>query len=647
MPVPPEVSQAELPKCQLVFEHLAHLALSSTANVDLCRVVGTQHHGALVAVKRLRPLVAESPEFVTMFRDEMWLAAALKHPNVAQVLGWGEDQEGLVLAVEFVRGVSLQRLMRTVFATGEEFTERFIVYLASKVSDGLAAAHELRSAEGEFLNLVHRDLTPGNLLLSFDGDVKITDFGLAKAKRRVTHTASGFTKGEPAYMSPEQVCGRNLDARSDIFGLGVVLFELFAKRPPWVVRTVKDALEFIVEGRHADLAELCPRMDNALVETVDRCLAKEPEARFQSSRALKHELDEWLRLHGWQDNREALGRFVRRNAMRQMHWVERAIAGQAISEETPSPFDRSRSDTPVGSTPPRPEIADPDSSHSEPTVSFSRNPRREDGAATVRRPLPSNATETTATVPRPPRVLDPADGTATTFEGALARAARPAQPPTGGVPEPGAVQPVIRYQDPPASPPPGEVVDPRGAPPGPPPAAPGPPPTHHTPTPPSEPGLPGPPVSPPRPPAPVPPPQPPAVVGPVSSSAATSVSAKSSAEHTPVSSPVPLVIPAEEPSTMRRVNLPEQLRLVAHSLQSSAQQLAEKAAKAAQEAQQASEQAQQAAQTAQALARRVQIASDAVNLASAAIQAASDGDSDTAREQLRRAQELHDAATRS
>ena len=373
MPHSSEVSPAELPKCQLVFEHLAHLALSSTANVELCRAVGDHHRGALVAVKRLRPLVADNPEFVTMFRDEMWLAAALKHPNVAQVLDWGEDSEGLVLAVEFVRGVSLQRLMRTVFATGEEFTDRFIVYLASCVSDGLAAAHELRSPAGEFLNLVHRDLTPGNLLLSFDGDVKITDFGLAKAKRRVTHTAIGFTKGEPAYMSPEQVYGKDLDGRSDIFGLGVVLFELLAKRPPWVVRTVKDALEFIVEGRHDDLAELCPKMDSTLIEIVDRCLAKDPAARFQSCRELKEELDEWLRLHGWRDNREALGRFVRRNAMRQMRWVERAITGQlSMSDESSSPFDRARADTPGVGIPPTPPPAEPDSSHSEATVSFAR-----------------------------------------------------------------------------------------------------------------------------------------------------------------------------------------------------------------------------------------------------------------------------------
>jgi serine/threonine-protein kinase len=206
----------------ILFDRLAHLAVGPTANVELCRVVSGEHQESLVAVKRLRPMLADDPEFIAMFRDEMWMAAALRHPNIAQVLGWGEDEQGLYLAVEFVRGVSLQRLMRTVFVTGEAFTERLVVYLASCVCSGLSAAHELRSQSGELLNLVHRDLTPGNLLLGFDGEVKITDFGLAKAKQRITHTAVGITKGEPAYMSPEQVRGKPLDGRSDLFALGVV-----------------------------------------------------------------------------------------------------------------------------------------------------------------------------------------------------------------------------------------------------------------------------------------------------------------------------------------------------------------------------------------------------------------------------------------
>lgn len=331
----------------LSFERLAVLAVSSTTRVELCRVVMSgEHHGAFAAVKRLPPELSEDPALRSMFRDEIWMATALQHPNVAQVLGWGEDEAGLFLASEFVRGVSLSRLMRTVFRTGEAFTERLIVFLAGKVCAGLEAAHDVRSPQGSRLNLVHRDLTPGNILLSFDGHVKITDFGLAKAEQRITRTAVGITKGKPAYMSPEQVCGKPLDGRSDLFALGVVLFELLTQRRPWTVKTIDDALTYIVNGDTPDLSALCPRVDSSLVQFVTKCLARDPEQRFQSANELRLELDEWLMLHGYQDSEAPLGRFVRRNALRQMRWIDRALAG-GVAEDAPSPLEVSRDESAV------------------------------------------------------------------------------------------------------------------------------------------------------------------------------------------------------------------------------------------------------------------------------------------------------------
>src|SRR5262249_46267609 len=167
------------------FQHLAEIAVGDTARVDLCRAVGGKYAGQLLAVKRLHPHVAEDPAFANMFLDEAWMTAALKHPNVVEVAGWGTDEQGAYLAVELVQGVSLARLMKTVFDTGEIFTERMVIFIAYKLCAGLSAAHALRSPTGEYLSLVHRDLTPGNLLLSFAGEAKIADFGLATAKRRV------------------------------------------------------------------------------------------------------------------------------------------------------------------------------------------------------------------------------------------------------------------------------------------------------------------------------------------------------------------------------------------------------------------------------------------------------------------------------
>lgn len=312
---------------ELRFELLAEIAVGNTARVELCRVVGGPKGGKLCAVKRLHPHVAEDPAFLDMFQDEVWMTAALRTPHVVEVLGWGNEHGAPWFAVELVRGVSLARLMKTVFETGEMFSERMIVFIARCICDGLAAAHALRSRTGEHLGLVHRDLTAGNVLLGFAGEVKITDFGLAKAKQRATRTLTGLLKGNPQYMSPEQVKDEPLDGRSDIFAVGVLLFELFSGRRPWAPTNDFDIMRAITDDAPLDLMELRPRMDRALVRVVEQCLEKSPERRFQSAQELSQRLDAWLDAHGYREaNESALGRFVRRNAMRQMRWFERATS---------------------------------------------------------------------------------------------------------------------------------------------------------------------------------------------------------------------------------------------------------------------------------------------------------------------------------
>ena len=346
---------------ELGFEVLAEIAVGDTAGVELCRVVEGPRDGELLAVKRLHPHIAEDPQFLDMFRDEVWMTAALKHPNVVEVVGWGHDDEGLYLGVELVRGVSLARLSKTVFETGEMFTERMVVYVASLLCDGLVTAHDLRGSDGELLGLVHRDLTPGNVLLGFEGEVKITDFGLAKAKQRLTKTLTGLLKGQPQYMAPEQIRAERLDGRTDIFALGVVLFELFSGRRPWNAANDLDAMRATSEKPHDDLLELRPKIDKALVEVVNHCLEKDPDARYQSATELRDRLREWLHVHGYHDgNKQALARFVRRNAMRQMRWFERAIAGEfTVRQANGQPLRRG------GSKPKRSEAP----RHASPTAS--------------------------------------------------------------------------------------------------------------------------------------------------------------------------------------------------------------------------------------------------------------------------------------
>jgi serine/threonine-protein kinase len=324
------------------FEVLAEIASGATARVDLCRVLSPHPRaGQLVAVKRLHPHIAEDPTFANQFFDEAWMTASLKHPNVVEVAGWGMDAEGTYLAVELVQGVSLLRLMKTIFETGEVFTERMVVYIGSRICHGLAAAHGLRAPNGEVLNLVHRDLTPGNLLVGFNGDLKIADFGMAKAKQRLTKTLTGMRKGEPTYMAPEQASSDVIDARADLFSLGVLLFELFAGRRPWIAKSDVEMVQITAREPPADLRELRPKIDRELVNVVNRCLEKDPARRFATAWEIAERFEEWLLVHGYQEgNEEALARFVRRNAMRQMRWFERAISGELAQ-------------APVGREPPR------------------------------------------------------------------------------------------------------------------------------------------------------------------------------------------------------------------------------------------------------------------------------------------------------
>ena len=320
----------------LALEYMTEIAVGTTARVDLCRVIGPEQAGRLVAVKRLLPDLADDPSFASRFLDEVWMTAALKHPNVVEVAGWGTDEQGTYLAVELVQGVSLARLMKTVFETGEAFTERMVVYIGRCLCRGLAAAHSLRSANGDLLQLVHRDLSPENVLVGFNGDVKIADFGLARAKERLSTTTIGLPIRPSMQMAPEEVHGHGIDHRADLFSLGIILFELLAGRPPWIGGSEIETLQLMLGEPPADLREIRPKMDRAIISIVMRCLEKDPAQRAQSAGLILDRLDTWLVAHGYRDdNAEALGRFVRRNAMRQMRWFERAVSGMAPNMPEP------------------------------------------------------------------------------------------------------------------------------------------------------------------------------------------------------------------------------------------------------------------------------------------------------------------------
>jgi len=318
---------------------LAEIARGGMGSVELARVEEGRLKGQIVAVKRLHANIASDPQFVSMFLDEAWLTAALHHTNVVAVVAWGDDDRGMFLAIEFVQGVSLARLLKESKQNQEMFAERTVANLCSQICAGLTAAHGLRSEDGALLGLVHRDLTPGNVLVAFDGLVKIVDFGIAKAEERISHTRTGTLKGKPSYMAPEQARGGKVDNRADIFSFGVLMFELLAGRRPWMAKAAFDVMMEIAGDPPPKLSDLRPALNPELIAIVEKCLAKKPEDRFSSAAEIQARLDAWRAQKGFlSDDQQSLAAFVVRNSDAQIAWYEAALRGDFITAAKPETF---------------------------------------------------------------------------------------------------------------------------------------------------------------------------------------------------------------------------------------------------------------------------------------------------------------------
>jgi serine/threonine-protein kinase len=232
-----------------------------------------------VAVKRLLPTVAEDAELVTMFLDEARLVARLAHPGIVGVHELGEQGEGYYIAMEYVAGRNLRALLDRTRARGERLPVPIAAHVATLVADALDHAHRRRDASGAELRVVHRDVSPTNVLLAFDGSVRLLDFGIAQAALRDRGQDAG-PRGKFAYMSPELVRGLPVDRRSDVFALGVVLHELLTGERLFQAPTPRGVMERVRSAEVAPPSALRPDLPAGLDAVVLRALAREPEDRF-------------------------------------------------------------------------------------------------------------------------------------------------------------------------------------------------------------------------------------------------------------------------------------------------------------------------------------------------------------------------------
>lgn len=267
------------------------LAEGGMAEIYLASALGPEGFSKEVVIKVVRSFLATDPQFVQMFIAEARLASRLNHANVVQIFDFGKHEDTYYLAMEYVRGASLWDLRQRCRQQGTPFPPTLAAELGVQISRGLQYAHSL-SDKGQKLGVVHRDVTPHNVLLSFDGAVKLTDFGIAKAQ--TTHTAPGMLKGKFAYMSPEQARGEAVDARTDIFALGIVLWELLTGGKLFDGDSELAVLRAVEASVIAPPARLNPDVPSELSDIVMKALARVLPERFQSAFEFEKALATWV-----------------------------------------------------------------------------------------------------------------------------------------------------------------------------------------------------------------------------------------------------------------------------------------------------------------------------------------------------------------
>jgi serine/threonine-protein kinase len=318
------------------------------ADVILALVQGPGGFNKLQVVKQLRSELAAEPEFTSMFLDEARLSARISHPNVVQTHEVGFDGRHYFIAMEYLEGETLESCLRAAQAKiqGGMSLAVFLRVLC-EVLDGLHFAHELCDFDGQPLNVVHRDISPHNIFVTYEGVPKLLDFGIAKAADSSGETRTGIIKGKVAYMAPEQLrSARRIDRRADIFAVGVILWRAITGRRLWKGLSDLDVLQRISAGAIPSPLEFNPQAPPALVKICAKCLAIDPDDRYQTAAELQEALDEFTRTLPEKVGRRDLARLMNEMFADRRAQARRAIdarireVGQANRELTESTFGR-------------------------------------------------------------------------------------------------------------------------------------------------------------------------------------------------------------------------------------------------------------------------------------------------------------------
>jgi serine/threonine protein kinase/tetratricopeptide (TPR) repeat protein len=277
------------------YQLLEQLARGGMAEVYKAKAHGVEGFEKILVIKRILPDLSENPRFVSMFIDEAKIAVTLSHANIVQVFDLGHAEGTYFIAMEYVAGMDLSAMLKRTRKAKRRIAPELAVYVISELAKGLDYLHRRRDGEMRPLNIVHRDVSPQNVLLSFEGEVKLTDFGIAKARSVAQAvTELGVIKGKYAYMSPEQLMGAKIDARTDIFSAGTLLYETLSGQNPFHAESSYDTLQRIRKGAITPVEELVPDIADEIGRIVRRSMTAQPEERYQTAGQLYEDLIQYL-----------------------------------------------------------------------------------------------------------------------------------------------------------------------------------------------------------------------------------------------------------------------------------------------------------------------------------------------------------------
>ncbi|MBN1355647.1 serine/threonine protein kinase [bacterium] len=325
------------------YQLLEKIDLGGMAEIYRARRIGPHGFEKIVAIKVILPHLSRDKEFLAMFSSEARVAAQLQHPNIVQIYDYDQENDTYYIAMEYIHGLNLNDLVSALQETGRQFPLSQINYILKNICAALDYAHSRTDLRGRPLEIVHRDINPKNVMVSFSGEIKLMDFGIALATTRCFQTlAEGMIRGKIAYLSPEQVKSEELDRRSDLFSMGIVFYELVTGERPFASDTEFGILRKIEKAEYVPPIEIIPTLPPEIDAIIARCLARNREDRYQTAGDIRQSIEQFERRSGLRTSQQEFVKFL------ELVLGSELVRSPMIIDDTGPPHEtRKRSDPPV------------------------------------------------------------------------------------------------------------------------------------------------------------------------------------------------------------------------------------------------------------------------------------------------------------